>query len=57
MSVICEIGSKQYVFVKGSPEKIEEISMKDSICENYSEIVNKYSIKGFRIIGFGYKEL
>ena len=55
MSVICQINNNYYVFSKGSPEIIKSICQEKYIPDNYNEIVNEQSIKGFRILGFGYK--
>lgn len=49
--------TKFKVFCKGSPEKILELSKKDTIPEHYIETLDYYAMKVFRVIAMGYKEL
>ena len=57
MSVIAKTNyDKKYIcFVKGSPEKIEELSVKGSIPKNYYEVLNTHTQKGKRVIALSYK--
>lgn len=48
---------KVYAFVKGSPEKIFELSNKSSLPEDYMEKMENLAVKGLRIIAMGYREL
>ena len=41
MSVVVEEKDKYFVFCKGSPEKIFEMANKDSIPQNYNEVLEK----------------
>ena len=43
MNVIVREGEKTKIIVKGSPEKIEELSRKDSLPENFKEILSKFT--------------
>jgi cation-transporting ATPase 13A3/4/5 len=54
MSVICqnEIDGQYRVFVKGSPEKIQELCQPGSIPAYYNEIMSNYTRDGYRVIGF-----
>lgn len=44
-------------FVKGSPEKIFELSVKSSIPDNYDDVLNKYTKEGYRVISLAQKKL
>jgi cation-transporting ATPase 13A3/4/5 len=44
-----------FVFCKGGPEKIKELSLDSSIPSNYDEITTNQSIKGLRVIALAYK--
>ena len=57
MSVIAKLNNDYYVFAKGSPEIIQSLSLKSTIPNDYNEQLDQLSIKGFRIIGFGFKKL
>ncbi len=68
MSIVCEKSKQKFVFAKGAPEKILEISSyilvngkKRKITENdKKEIMKAYSSFGtsaLRVLGFAYKEL
>ncbi|KAL4494291.1 hypothetical protein ABPG73_018810 [Tetrahymena malaccensis] len=45
------------LYVKGSPEKIFELSKPSSIPLNFHEVLDFYARKGFRILAFGVKVL
>ncbi|EAR98777.2 E1-E2 ATPase family protein (macronuclear) [Tetrahymena thermophila SB210] len=45
------------LYVKGSPEKIFELSKPSSIPQNFNEILDFYARKGFRVLAFGVKIL
>ncbi|KRW98967.1 P-type ATPase, cytoplasmic domain N [Pseudocohnilembus persalinus] len=58
MSVLVEDQNmEQFIFCKGSPEKIISISNQKSVPQNFDKILNELSLKGFRIIGMGYKKI
>jgi cation-transporting P-type ATPase 13A2 len=44
-------------FVKGSPEKIAELSLKHSLPIDFERVLADYAQRGFRIIALAYKEL
>ncbi len=41
---------------KGSPSKIVERCKKETVPKNFEKILKEYSFKGYRILGFSYKE-
>ena len=43
------------LFVKGSPEMIERLSLPQSLPSNYVEEYNRHTSKGHRVIAMGYK--
>ncbi|KAJ3222081.1 hypothetical protein HK099_002735 [Clydaea vesicula] len=45
------------IFVKGAPEVIKDICLKDSIPFNYDELLRHYAHSGYRVIAFAYKKL
>ena len=42
-------------FCKGSPEKISELCNKNTLPENFNEVLNKYTSKGFRVLALSCK--
>ena len=44
-------------FIKGSPEKIKELSIAQSLPRNYDQIQMKYTQQGYRVIALAYKNL
>ncbi|KRW98985.1 P-type ATPase, cytoplasmic domain N [Pseudocohnilembus persalinus] len=58
MSVLVQNqNQEQFIFCKGSPEKLKQISLKSSIPQDFDHILNRLSLKGYRIIGLGYKKI
>ena len=59
MSVIVKNVNENYykVFCKGSPEKLKELCLPETIPANFNDILNKYAIKGFRILSMGFKTI
>lgn len=59
MSVICrnQIDNQFRAFIKGSPEKIAELSIPSSLPNNYTEIMEKYTKDGYRVIALASKAL
>ena len=59
MSVICKNDYDQNykAFVKGSPEKILELSTKSSIPRDFQDILTMYTQEGYRVIALSYKDL
>jgi len=59
MSVLCKsIGSKTYkAFVKGSPEKIEELCRAKTLPDDFQKQLDIYTRKGYRVIALAYKEM
>jgi len=49
--------NKYMSFIKGSPEKIKEMSNKDALPQNYDEICQIYTQSGFRVISLAFKPL
>lgn len=42
-------------FVKGSPEKLIEICINETIPKDYQQVLDKYTIKGYRVIALASK--
>ena len=57
MSVIAIENKKFKVYSKGSPEKIKELCIKNSLPEDYDSIFENLSKKGHRILSLAYKEI
>ena len=59
MSVITKNVNENYykIFCKGSPEKLKELCIPETIPTNFNDILNKYAIKGFRILALGFKTI
>lgn len=59
MSVICKntIDNCFRVFVKGSPEKLEELCDKQTIPSNYKEVLEQYTKEGYRVIALATRTL
>lgn len=59
MSVICknEFDSKYKVFVKGSPEKISDLCLPETLPNNFTEVMSSYTREGYRVIALATKEL
>lgn len=55
MSCLVENNSYQLVFVKGAPEMIMDISNRDSLPDDYLEMLYNYTNNGYRVIACGYK--
>ena len=45
------------VFSKGSPEKIRELCDQSTIPENFDEVLNSYTTKGYRVLGMAAKSV
>jgi P-type E1-E2 ATPase len=43
------------LFCKGSPEKLKDLCI--NVPNNFDSTLDQYSIKGFRVLGMGYKEV
>ena len=48
---------KVYVFSKGAPEKIISMCIPETVCVNFHEVLEKMAMRGYRILGLGYKEI
>ena len=59
MSVICknDFDTKYRAFVKGSPEKISELCINESLPNNLVEVMSSYTKEGYRVIALATKEL
>ncbi|CAD8208856.1 unnamed protein product [Paramecium octaurelia] len=57
MSVIVKDKDDYYVFVKGSPEKMAELSNQSTIPVDFKKNLNLLTMKGLRILGFGYRKI
>jgi cation-transporting P-type ATPase 13A2 len=44
-------------YVKGSPEMIESLSLKETIPHNYFSVLEKYTEDGLRVLALGYKQI
>ena len=57
MSVIVKNSKDKHfkVFCKGAPEKIKELCKIESIPENFDDVLNKYTSKGFRVLALSCK--
>lgn len=45
------------LFVKGSPEKIKELSNAYSLPENFDAVLEDYTQKGYRVIALAYRDI
>lgn len=45
------------MYVKGSPEKIADLSLKHTIPKDFERILGDYTQRGFRVLALGYKSL
>ena len=59
MSVITKNVNEEYykIFCKGSPEKLKELCIPETIPADFNDVLNKYAIKGFRILALGFKTI
>lgn len=44
-----------HYFVKGSPEKIKELSIKGSLPADFDEILDDYTQRGYRVIALAHR--
>ena len=45
------------VFCKGSPEKLRDLCLPETIPETFNDTLNKYAIKGFRVLAMAFKTI
>lgn len=59
MSVLCknQLDNQFRAFVKGSPEKIAELSLASSLPANYNDVMEKYTRDGYRLIAIATKAM
>jgi len=59
MSVIAlnTLDNSYHSFVKGSPEKIKELSSKSSLPEDFDAVLETYTLEGYRVIALAQKRL
>jgi len=59
MSVLVKdfLTGRYKAFVKGSPEKIRELCLKESLPQNYDEILQIYTEQGYRVLAIASKGL
>jgi len=59
MSIIARnnLDKRCICYIKGSPEKLHELSDPESLPEEYFEVLEKYTNNGLRVIGLGYRYL
>jgi len=62
MATLNKHRGKRYIFVKGSPEKVVEICIKDNFGieidkEKILHIANEFARKGLRVLAFAYREV
>jgi magnesium-transporting ATPase (P-type) len=57
MSVIAlnTLGNTFHSFVKGSPEKIMELSDKSSLPDDFEDVLELYTLEGYRVIALAQK--
>ena len=57
MSVISKVSltGKFRIYTKGSPERIKDLCLEESIPKNYEEILEKYTEEGYRVLGLATK--
>ena len=44
-----------HFFVKGSPEKIKELSIASTLPEDFDSILNEYTEHGYRVIALAHR--
>ncbi|XP_064642626.1 polyamine-transporting ATPase 13A3-like isoform X2 [Lineus longissimus] len=59
MSVIVrQLGADHMeIFAKGAPEKIAGLCMKETVPEDFHEVLHRYTMQGFRVIATAFKPL
>ena len=59
MSVLVKNSKEDYfkVYCKGSPEKIRELCIQETIPSNYNRVLNSYSNQGLRVFALSFKLL
>lgn len=55
MSVLVKTKGIYKAYVKGSPEKIEQLCLSDSIPQDYSHCLSTYTRQGYRVIALAEK--
>jgi cation-transporting ATPase 13A2 len=48
---------KYYYFLKGSPEVVRSLSQSQTVPDNYAETLEQYVTRGYRVLGFAFKEI
>ena len=49
------LNNQNYLYLKGSPEKVKELSVVNSIPNNYDAILEDYTQRGYRVISLAYR--
>jgi cation-transporting ATPase 13A3/4/5 len=49
------LNNKHYLFLKGSPEKVKELSKPATVPSNYDAILEDYTQRGYRVISLAYR--
>lgn len=59
MSAVCknEFDNRYRVFVKGSPEMISSLAKPETLPNNFKEVLEKYTMEGYRVIALSQKLL
>ncbi|XP_076330164.1 polyamine-transporting ATPase 13A3-like isoform X3 [Tachypleus tridentatus] len=59
MGVICRTLGKPHMdlYVKGAPEKIASLCLKHTLPENFSNLLQDYTLQGFRVIALAWRKL
>ncbi|XP_013781751.2 probable cation-transporting ATPase 13A3 isoform X3 [Limulus polyphemus] len=59
MGVICRTLGKPHMdlYVKGAPEKIASLCLKQTLPENFSSLLQDYTLQGFRVIALAWRKL
>ncbi|CAM1327394.1 Uncharacterised protein g9500 [Pycnogonum litorale] len=59
MSVVTRTlsGKRFELYAKGSPEMISSLCLPETVPVNFADVLQKYTMKGFRVIGLGHRTL
>ncbi|XP_013404305.1 probable cation-transporting ATPase 13A3, partial [Lingula anatina] len=59
MSVITRtLGNTQMdLYCKGAPEKVASLCKQETLPEDYSDVLHRFTMKGFRVIALGWRQL
>ena len=56
--IVRDVSENRFLgFVKGSPEKIREICLPQTLPRDFDKVLESYTMKGLRVLGIAYKDL